>query len=344
MWSKVRTFLGVTVVAAMIWVFAEAESLRSVEVHPELLFGAAPGSDRAIDVIEAAGATGNRVKTMVDLEGSAAAIDAAERALRGTLLLAPGMEGVSAEPGEQTVTLRNALRAHPEIRKFGVTIRRVEPQTVRVFIDQLVPVSMPVAVVVPAEQIEGPAEVKPPSVTITLPKSEAARLTAASRATVRVGPEALASLTPGRRQSIAGLAVELPEEVATSNHARLDPARAEVTLMLRAQTRTIKVATVPVHLRIAPGEFGKWDIDIPEQDRFLVDVTVTGPSQAVKLIEDKATPLVATLSLSFEELETAITSKEAVFSDLPAGVRAEAANRTVRLEITRRATPGSPKQ
>ena len=58
-------------------------------------------------------------------------------------------------------------------------------------------------------------------------------------------------------------------------------------------------------------------------------------------------PLVATVSLSFEELERSIPSKEAVFCDLPTGLHFDVANKTVRLKIKRReAAPAAqpPKQ
>ncbi|MBL9001983.1 MAG: hypothetical protein JNK25_12695 [Phycisphaerae bacterium] len=339
MLHRTRNFLGVSLIAALIWVFAEAESLRPAEAQPECYFAPQPGSDRTIDIIEAGENGANRVRARVDLVGSTLAIDAAERIFRKPLTFSPGMDGVPKEPGEHTINLLEAIRQHPELRNRGVTIKRVEPSSVKVFIDQLISMSVQVSVNVPTDLTEGVSEVKPAVVTLTLPRSEAALLTPQSTAIARVEPASLASLTPGRRQSLAGVAVQLPAEIADSNHARLDPVRVEVLLTPRSQSRSIRIASVPIHLRVAPGEFGKWDIDIPEQDRFLTDVTITGPGPAIKQIEDRVTPLIATLPLSFEELETGISSKEAVFADLPAGARAEVANRTVRLRITRRQPP-----
>jgi len=43
--------------------------------------------------------------------------------------------------------------------------------------------------------------------------------------------------------------------------------------------------------------------------------------------------------LSFEELERAITQRDAVFPDVPAGLKVDVANRIVRLKITPRPEP-----
>ncbi|MBS0198432.1 MAG: hypothetical protein JSR77_16905 [Planctomycetes bacterium] len=336
MWRFIRTFLAVSIVSALIWVYAEAESLRGAEVTPEIYFTADAGSDRVIDVTEATEGGSNRVKVTADLEGSAAAIDAVERYLRKPVAFIPGANGIPKEAGQHTINLRDALRQLPELKARGITIKRVEPGTVRVFVDEMETRTVKVAAQVAADALDGAPELRPATITIRLPRSEAALLSPSSVATVAIGPDLLDSLTPGRKQTLPGLRIVLPAEIRSSNHARPDPAEADAVVTLRAQTRTITIASVPVHLRLAPAEFGKWDIEIPEQDRFLTDVSLTGPSEAIRQIEDKTVTVIATLPLSFEELERAIPSKEAVFADLPAGVRAEAAARTVRLKIVKR--------
>src|SRR5204863_1756520 len=127
----------------------------------------------------------------------------------------------------------------------------------------------------------------------------------------RVDPAALARLTPTRKATLNGVRLVPPPELASIARLRIEPAAVDVALTLRTKTASIKVPSVPVHIRIAPGELSKWDIEIPEQDRFLTDVTVSGPSELVKQIQDKTVPLVATVSLSFEELERNISAKDA---------------------------------
>jgi hypothetical protein len=108
---------------------------------------------------------------------------------------------------------------------------------------------------------------------------------------------------------------------------------------VKSKSATVKLDSVPVQLRLAPEEFNNWKIDIPQSDRFLADVTVSGPADYISELSSRAIRLVAVVPLSFEELEKRITAKEAVFIDLPAGVKVEVANRTVRMTISPRNTP-----
>jgi hypothetical protein len=335
-WHIARNIIVVTSLTVLVWLFAEGESLRTVQVQTDMIMTSEPASGRVIDLTEP-GYGSSRATVLVEVEGSNAATDAAERILRKPLKIIPGVAGVPLEKGEHTLSLREVVRQHPEVRGRGVTIKRVEPATLRVYIDQIETRSVKVVPSVAAEELEGAAELRPSMVTLRLPSRFAAKLSEATIATARISSESLAPLARGRRHTLTGVPIALPAEVTDDPHTVLEQTRADVTLTLRTRTRSVKIASVPVHIRIAPGELGNWDIDIPEQDRFLVDVTLSGPAEAIQAIEDKTAQVIATLPLSFEELERQIPSKEVIFTDLPAGVRAEAINRTVRLTIVRRA-------
>src|SRR3954468_21242937 len=101
MWNMIKTGILVTIVACIIWVFAEAESLRSAEVRGvELTFQPEPGSKYIIDLAQDSAAVhGNTIRADVIIDGPAAALDVVERALRRTIIVSPGMEGVSTDLG-----------------------------------------------------------------------------------------------------------------------------------------------------------------------------------------------------------------------------------------------------
>ena len=334
--SSLRNIAFVLIVTCLIWLFAESESLRPLQSPAEIVFVTEPGSDRIIDVPDGVDVTGGKVRARIELDGGAAAIDKAERVLRRPLVLSPGMEGVPRESGDRLIRLYDAVRAFPELRALGVTIRKVDPQDVRVIIDEMETRQLKVAAVVDSDEVDGVIEVRPPVVTIRLPKSEASKLTEASTVTARLDAEVVRSLARGRRQSVPGVPLTLPPEIAASTHVSIEPRAVDVSLTMKLQTRAITLASVPVHLRMAPGELNKWDVEIPEQDRFITDVTLTGTLEGIKAIEDKSSPVIATVALSFEELERGVATKEVVFLDLPSGVKAEAASKSVRLSIKRR--------
>ncbi len=342
MWKHVRTILVVTVVSVLVWMFAEAETLREQRMSLALSLRVPDGMAL---VMEAADTGTREVQTEVVLEGSAARMEGAQRALREALVISPGMEGMPSKPGDYEVDLAGVLRTHRVLQDAGVGVKRVEPAVMKVRIEELVEVELPVIVKGDADFQTAPV-VTPPKIRLFAPRSEAINLGVMSVATVTLEAQDLARLVPGRPETLTGLRVKAPTELAGSTRARVEPARVDVTVSVRNRTAEITVARVPVHVRLAPSELAGWDISLPEQERFLIDVKVTGSPDVLAQIESKALPIVAVVALSYDELERAAAAgggaagqivKEAVFSDAPAGVRFESAGRTVHVGVTRRA-------
>lgn len=344
MWSMIRNGILVVLVTAIIWFFAEAESLRSTVVRSvEVSFESEAGSKYVVDLSQdTPGVRGSSVRADMVIEGPAAALEPMERTLRRPIIVSPGMEGLSIDPGRRTVDLGTILANHPDLRGRGVTFRGISPETIEATVDELVTRPVKVTVEVPGAELEASPEFRTTTANVTLPGSHAGKITDNTAVIARVEPSALTRLTPGRKETVTGVRLLPPPELAGVPRLKIDPATIDVALTLRSKTSTVRVPSVPVHVRIAPGELNKWEIEIPEQDRFLTDVTVTGPGDLIKQIQDKTLPLVATVPLSFEELERGIPSKEAVFAEFNSGLRFDVANRTVRLKIKRREVPQTP--
>lgn len=337
-----RNALIVIVITCLVWLFAEAESLRTTQGPAEIVFVTETGSDRVVMLPDASDKLSGRVMMQVELEGSAASIDAAERVLRRPLRVTPGMDGVPREPGERLVRLQEVIRSHPDLRELGITVRKIDPAEARIIIDEVETRELKVVSPVERDDVEGAVEVRPATVKVRLPASQARLLTDSSVLIARLDAEVVRSLARGRRQTVPGVTLTLPPELTLPAAVALEPRTVDVSLTMRAQVRTITLRTVPVHVRLAPAELGTWDIEIPEQDRFITDVACTGPFEGIAALEDRSVTLVATLALSFEELERGITSKDVVFLDLPPGVKAEAVTRNVRLTIKRRTAEKTP--
>jgi hypothetical protein len=88
-----------------------------------------------------------------------------------------------------------------------------------------------------------------------------------------------------------------------------------------------------VHIRVAPGQLARWQISIPENDQFLRDVRVTGPSEEIERIRKGELRIIAMVALSSQELQAGITSKAASFSDLPSSLQFLVEDPIVALEI-----------
>lgn len=339
--DKLKTALLVSLVTVLIWTFAEAEGLRIETVQFSVVLQNDPGGPIAIR--PQPGSDFNGAVT-ARVEGATANIDTLRDALRRPLVLKPGEDEVPATPGTHLLDLRAALRAHPEFRARGVSITDAQPAIVEVQIEEMVEHPLKVTARVPEGDLDGPATVSPDTVLVRLPKRLWESLGPDPEAVARIDPATLRSLPVGRRSTVRGLAIELPEPLRGADLVTVEPARVNVDLTLRSRMVDATLASVPVQIRIAPLEYGKWDLTIPEEDHFLRDVTISGPRGVIADLQSGELPVVAYVALSFEELERAALSgepitKEAVFSDLPSELDFHAEERTVRVFVRPRQAP-----
>ncbi|MFO0832250.1 MAG: hypothetical protein U0637_10480 [Phycisphaerales bacterium] len=349
MWGHIRTIILVTIVAALVWTFAEADTLREQKAPVTLALRVPTGMPLTIES-PTGGAPLTDISTEVTLEGPTAQLERVAPALREAVLLSPGMTGVPGVPGTYDVDIAQALRSLPLLAEAGVSVKGVDPPTVKVRVDELAQVELPVRIEGDGD-FQGAPVVAPSKVMLYAPKGEAANLSASSSASVMIEAGALSRFVPGRAETLPGMKVQLPREIAASSRARLEPSRVDVTLTVRSRTAELIVPRVPVEVRLAPEDLSVWTIDIPEADRFLVDVKVIGAPDVLTQIQNRTLPLVATVALSYQELERAVTSpqgrvggpgssgvveKEAVFSSLPTSLKFEVEDRVVRVRVGRR--------
>jgi hypothetical protein len=337
--AHLRTILIVTIVTVLIWVFAESETLQPADRATQLVFQVDAGSNRVLDIINSEGVPLNEssVRVTMWVEGPGPAIEALDEALRpGSIEIKPGALGLDLSGGARDLRLVDALRASNALNDVGVTILRTDPEFVRVLPDEIVTRRMRVEVPAPGGETDGLPEARPAEVDVTMTKTQSDALGQDAVAVARIDAGVWPKLIPGKRENVPGVRLELPGAIAGRPRVKANPATVDVSLTLKSKTASIKLDSVPVAIRVAPEEFNNWTIQVPQSDRFLTDVTVNGPAEYIAQISNQSIQLIAVVSLTFEELEKRIPSKEAVFSDVPAGVKVDAANRTVRMTITPR--------
>ena len=114
------------------------------------------------------------------------------------------------------------------------------------------------------------------------------------------------------------------------------PASVAVTLTLQTRAQQWVIPTLPVVVQLAPTELSRWDVAIPEPDRVLRNVTLTGPGPVIESYRRGERRLSAVVALGFEELERGIDRKDVEFVGLMPGVTASVEDREVRVAITPR--------
>jgi hypothetical protein len=333
--SRILSIIFVTIIAVLVWVLAEGLTVGTGEISADLQLD--PGSNtRAVRIAPGDTFTG-RIELTV--RGSSTGIDQLTRKLRDPITLTVGNE-IPFEPGEQLIDLQTALRASEVFKRSGVTLTEVKPRFVRIEADDLVTVEVPVRVALPDVQTEAPPRTDPETISYTLPRAVKRALDSAETVAVaRLTDADLAALTPGTEQRLEAIRVQPSPALAAA--WSLAPANAQVAVILtvRSRTATETIPTVPVQILVAPTELERFHITVAEDSRFLHDVTLKGPSPLIERIRsDPALRPVAVVSLSFEDLEKGIESKDARLV-LPPGfeqVEARADAVAVRLTIQRR--------
>ncbi len=331
--GKVKTGILVTLFTTLIWVFAEGQSLQTKRTEAEVEFPTISGEAYAVRVVADQGWRG---KVELQVEGSASSLDGLESSLRQGLALTPGMEGVPRESGEHTVDLKRALRGHPEFQSRGVTVLSAEPAIVRVAVDELTTVSLPIEVRVPADVLDGPAlVVGDAQAAVRMPVRVASGLAEGAVVVARVRPEDLETLQEGNRSTIQ-VRLEAGPGYAGEDILGIEPAQVDVQLTVRSKTETVLLRSVAVDFRLPSCEIGSWDIEVPEEEQSLRDVQVTGPSDLIEQIRSGELKVRAFVRLSFEDLEDRVSSKRAEFSAFPTALRFEVEDDEVSMTIRAR--------
>jgi hypothetical protein len=272
-------------------------------------------------------------------------VDEAERLLKKPLHFKPYDKSLPVTPGEHALDMRAILANHLDLQHVAASIASVEPATVAAVVEELVTREVDVKVDVASGQTDGTPEPKPTRATIRAPRAIADTLPKDLVAIASLDEPQLERLVPGRRETISAVRLSLPAPFNDSKSIRIEPATVDVQLVLTVRTPTSKPMNVPVQVVLASVEQKRWDITFDPRYQFVPDVTVTGPAEIVRQIEDRKIQVVALLQLSFNELEgAAIQTKEVVFSTLPptqAALKFDAPSKAVTFTISKR-EPSKP--
>ncbi len=335
--GHLRTFVIVTLITVMVWLLAESRmvQMRTLEAQV-VLASAAKGeegsSELPLVVRQADGQDQVRTAT-IQIEGSAAGLDRFARMLQNRIELRVGRE-IPAEPGIHTLDLREILRQSLEMSVHGLIITEVSPETITVEVDELVTrefrlrVDMPVGV-----ELDGVPRTDPAMVRVVAPSRVLGQVKAA-QASVRIDPGKVAQLSQGRLETIPGVAVELPGIDGQDWQTQIEPRQVDVFVTLRTLTENLTIDRLPVQVLMAPGEIGRWRIQIDEADKDLVNIMVVGPAQAIEQLRAGEVVPRAFVTLTFEDLERRIGSKPAQILGLPPECRVVSPEVMVNLAIS----------
>ena len=343
--SKYWTYVIVTLVTVLLWVWAAAETREQKPATFRVQFVSAGAGNWVIIPDE--------FTLTATLEGARFALKEAQ-SLPGPLVLTTGNE-LPSSVGFHTLDLTTALNKNEALRNTRVTVLAVDPPSKMIEIDALVDVTATVQPDLPHLYLDGEPEVDPAQVTVTLPSR--LRDDALEEIGLRayIAQSRLDRLEPGRKYTLSTKLL-LPEKLATEQSVTIEPTVANVTFTVRSFIEEHTLSTVRVHIAGPPEDHEEYFVEIDKADEVLKDVTISADAVLIEQIKARDVVVVAMVHLSHRDKEQRIESKPVTyFVALPAngtgGEEGQIVDATVagskeppliHLAITERVTDATP--
>lgn len=276
MMDKLQTYILVTLIAMLIWLYAEGENTKVyTNERVRINFTAGGGENLVIDP--------SSIAVNADIQCSASQRAAMQ------LLLSKGPIDIplSYDPTKamQNVNV-GALLEKEALARLGVNIVKTDPSIQPVRVEAIEILEVDILVVRGAHELLGEPRVEPSKVQVHVPAREKAlwkdvRLEAHLDS---IDPVALeANQVPARDEQQFDIKLTLPKKVRNSN-ALLNPAAVKVSFMLKSRTKTIKLDRVRINVTAASTTLEQYAVSLNEDNRFLLDVELTGPAEAIDRI------------------------------------------------------------
>jgi hypothetical protein len=297
--SQLPTYLIVTVVAVLIWLWAAGETRETGERTFRVQFTTQFPADHIVIPKE--------MTITAEIEGS-------RSALRSALAMgSPIVLTLDAGLGDHAVDLVRLLNDHPDLRDARVSVISTDPPLQDVTIVKLV--SATVRVEDPdlgRLQTDGAIEIDPAQVTVRLPQRLQDRLGAGVSVKALVDPAQLGRMNPGEPARLTAR-VELPESLATQESVTVTPTAVTVSFTVRSNIKEVTLPTIPVHISGPWKDHEEYIVQVAEADRFLENVTVTADAALIARIESSEVKVFAFVHISSTEKEQGIESKPVTY-------------------------------
>lgn len=301
MWQKIQNYILVSIIAALVWLYAENENVKPRDIDFNVVF--VTESPNEIIVSPTA-----PTRVRVSVRASTAQLaELRRRQQQGPLQISVGYDA-QAEAGRQTIVLAQRMAEDAAFRERGIGQLETQPETLAVTVDRIEEIDVPVVVDTIGLAVKGQATVEPAMIKLRVAASVARRegpFTAVAHLSdlsvdwAELEPNIAHALPPARLTLMPDL---------ESGQAQLMPDTATITFTVIRQTDEIILPFVPITVGMPPGTRG-YTVELHEDDRVLREVTLRGPTQTIARIREDASTIFALLRLTADDIEKRIDSK-----------------------------------
>jgi hypothetical protein len=321
--ESLETVLVVTVIAALIWLYAEGETVITQTRRVNVRF-VAPTTGMAVSLTDQESSV---------VGGAVLDVQAALQASQGDLpRIAEWVRNETVDievrvPSStdevQVINLQDVLNQSP-LADLNAFIKETSPETVSVRVQQLRTVEMPIRIEKGDLELsdEAPPLIVPDKVAVTMPANLAQLVSDQSIQLVArldlLDRETLEQDT----LNVETVELNLPTELLNQSHVNLSRPRVEARFLVRRNTAEFTLERVQVRLRITDDITGLYRIQIDPSSQRILRVKVRGPNEAVKRIENDPSLVRASILIKMEDLTNSANNHTAPLDIfLPEGVK-----------------------
>lgn len=298
-----ETVLVVTVIAALIWLYAEGETVNTVTKRVTVRFVAPTTGSTAVSLPD-------HESTVVG--GAVIDVQAAIQASQGDLprivdwirdeTIDIEVHAPSSADEVQVINLQDALNQSP-LADRNAFVKETIPETVSVRVQQLRTVDMPIRIEQGELELseEAPPLMFPDKIAVTMPADLAQQVSEQNiRLIARLdllAPETLEEDT----QNVETVELELPPQLQNQPHVSLARQRTEVRFLVRKITDEFLLERVQVRLRITD-DLTRYHFQIDPSSQRILSVKVRGPIEAIARIKNDPSLVRASILIKMEDL------------------------------------------
>lgn len=320
---RVQSVGLVTLIAAVIWLYAEGQDVREITREVRLTLPAEVGQSTVVAFANPAQAA----SVQVHLMGASASLSQVEQQLgAGEGLRLPVEPGDLRGGGPATLDLASLIRrarvrpdqpTSPTLMDLGISVLSVEPAELRVEVDQLVEKRLRVLFDPGVVDVEPDWGAEPAEVGATLLRSrwEAVREATDALFVEAVVPRGtLLALEEGVRQRDVQADLRLPEVFVPAgplaDYTRLHRRTVSLSFTIARQRAVAELGTVPVWLVSSPSELQRYRVELAADNRVLNGVRIEGSRDLIERLkaEDSNLRVIARFELTSEELDRGASS------------------------------------
>jgi len=320
---RVQSVGLVTLITAVIWLYAEGQDVRDITREVRLTLPAEIGQSTVLAFSNPSRAASVQVRLM----GASASLSQVEQQLgAGGGLRLPVEPGDLRGDGPVTLDVASLIRrarvrtdepTSPTLMDLGVNVLSVEPTELRVEVDQLFMKRLRVLFDPGVVEVEPNWEATPAEVEATLLRSRWEAVRGASDALfveAVIPRETLVGLEQGVRQRDVQADLRLPEvfvpDGPLADYTRLHRRTVSLSFTIARQRASVELGTVPVWLVSSPSELQRYRVELAAENRVLNGVRIEGPRDLVDRLraEDSNLRVIARFELTSEELDRGVSS------------------------------------